>query len=191
MLVLGIDIGLVNYAISCIEWINQNEWKVVYANIHDTKLKKTSTVIQITAGIKAMFDNLLKIKDKDGNVFKFDYIVIEKQPGKRLIMERIYSATIAYFMYFYPLIPIKPTIKKFDILSLDSTILSSLKGKKNYKNRKNFSVMVGKYCLCLQSNKYCKENTGICQWIDISFAKQDDVYDSILLILSHFKCKFL
>jgi hypothetical protein len=182
MIILSVDIGFVNYSFVCFYWDSVSSWKPIYVTNQNTGLKKSSNIIQISKNIKKMFDEFIDILTKQK--FSIDEVIIEKQPGKRLIMERIFAVTVSYFTILYPKIKIKMCIRKFDVV-INSNSNSNIHGRKNYHKRKLLAVEIGKKCLFDKTNKFCLENIDICNWIDEKFEKKDDIFDAILLVLSY------
>jgi hypothetical protein len=172
---IGIDIGMKNYGISIIEWKGDNKWKPLLIGVFDTKIKKGCGTVKISVLMNKFLDDILISLSNVAD--KIECVIIESQPGKRSIMERILQSTISYFV-------MKIGIKNvFTKRSGPKFSVGGIKCPSTYKKRKNMSIIIGHRCLS-QFPIWIK-------YISDNFMKTDDIYDSLLLILHYYKYYYI
>lgn len=169
--ILGIDIGMKNYSYCIVSWTSHDEWFVKHWEVLDTNIKKTMGVVIVA---KKMRDFLNKVFKKiDINISS---AIIEAQPKKRLIMERILCNTVDYLINKDIDVHIRRSQDKFSI-AINCPIY---KGQSNYKKRKDLAIEVG--YLCLKDDRNVYSHDTIIKWLD-GFKKKDDLFDAFLLIM--------
>lgn len=169
-MILSIDIGMKNYAV-CMMKYDKNDIYVESIGVYDTNIRKTDNIIMIGKKIQTLLTGII-----DDDIIT--EVIIEKQPGKRLIMERIFDATSLYFYFTFP------NCKVFYVRSDKKFCIFDIENKcKNYRDRKNLAIKIGKLFLSNNLNSY----------ILYKFKKHDDIYDcivmSIYLFVVHIKIK--
>lgn len=169
---IGIDIGIVNFALSVVDINNNNSWHISWMNILDTSIKRYDNPIDIYNKVTSLLSTHI------GDIVP-DKVIIESQPGRRLVMERIVMAVIGYFRGAVDIKLIRSPMK----YKIDKSIIGYPKGKKNYSNRKQMAIDLGQKCLSDERNEYIETNKTRLQWINDNFKKKDDLYDAFLLPL--------
>jgi hypothetical protein len=193
---IGIDIGYINFALCVIEFYpDENNWKPLWMSNSSIGIAGRDGPIKISRQVSRTLDNIFK---KLNEKLKLDFInkskdnldvVIESQPKKKLIMERILMSVIDYFTYRgivdHERIFTRGSNTKYKIFSTinNSSINKKFgrhgRGKKGYASRKQKSVKIGKYILLQSINGELWMD-----WIDRKFKKQDDLFDALLIILN-------
>jgi hypothetical protein len=158
-LTIGIDIGTKNYAICAIEYTSVDKWSIIKYAICDIR---SDPIVQLSSELTKF---LVDFTDRKA-VF-----VIEDQPGKQKIMERILGATIMYIVCNrkndkYLLMKAKDKFKVCAGITIP-------KGKTSYRDRKKLSIRLGSDCI--------KKNKSLDAFHN---QKLDDLYDSLLMCLS-------
>jgi hypothetical protein len=127
-------------------------------------------------GVIKVADMMTKFLNKQLTKIKVPIhtIIIEAQPKKRLIMERILCYTVCYLRTNYS--NAKIYIKR----SQDKFSINNIKCPKNYTERKRMAVEIGYKCLSDKRNIH--NHDPIIKWLD-KFNKKDDLFDAFLLIL--------
>ena len=177
-IVYGIDIGFKNMGISCIKWYDKNHWEVKLLKNYDTGINKKDSTITISKKIKIFLDNFVRI-----NGYGFDdktivkTIIVERQPNKRRIMNKITMSIINYFTFIYS--------KETNVILMNS--MAKFKCNHDFKthtynDRKKASVSLG--CTFLLDETNSISNTKFYNYV-ININKKDDMFDALLLILKY------
>ena len=151
---------MINYAYCIVEWKSTKSWRIIGWSVVNTYIKKTCGVVKISDKMEEVLRNILSVVTLPINV-----IIVEAQPGRRLIMERILCTTINYLKYVYspyivnthgikPKVCIRRSQDKFSVLKEINKYPKWLKGRKNYCKRKEMAVLIGYICLQDKRNKY-------------------------------------
>ena len=171
---VGIDIGFKNFGICIVNYKTNTDWKIIKWDILNLGIKKNSSLVNISIAVK----NILLVYC---NNLIITNVIIEQQPKKRIIMERILMCCIDYFTYCHmkSKIQLMKSQDKFDVCP--GTICP--KGSKNYSNRKDLSIVVGKLCIDDKLNTNINTHPH--------YKKLDDLYDALLMILSFHKYRYI
>lgn len=171
---LGIDIGIRNYAYCIVESITNSSWRIKRWKNVDTGLKKTTGVVKIG-------ERMIKVMQEIFENWDVKVCVIEAQPGKRLIMERVLCYTVAYIQHKFPKteVHIRRSDKKF-------SVWREYDGKRrNYLGRKKLAVDIG-----FMAIKAGAENAKDILPIISGVQKKDDLFDALLLVLKYMGYSF-
>lgn len=167
--VVGIDIGVVNFSLFEITWSQHNKWYSDWFGLYDTGIKKWDNLVRISDKMETVLD--LALSDAPHMP---DIVVIEKQPGKSLLMERICMSCVNYFKFMHPNVHVElmRSDKKFAV--------GCIKCPRTYKLRKSKSIEIAFSCLADSDNFY--DQSMMINLIK-SEKKKDDIADCLLMCL--------
>ena len=176
---IGIDIGIRNFAYCVVDWYSSCRWKVKEINDINTGIRKTCNVVLLHKKMYVIMDKIFE----NIPIPRVDCVIVEAQPGKRLVMERVLCAVISYILLKNP--ETKVLIRRSqDKFSIDSSMGGRYpRGRKNYNARKALSIDLGFRCLNDSKNSF--DHEAIVTWIERTFKKKDDIFDAFLLILKY------
>jgi hypothetical protein len=172
MRIISFDIGVHNFAYSIIDFHQNNNWEIKYLNCHDFYKNKKIKDIIFDQSFWINFHNFLQ--SIDHLLQNCDIFLIEKQLGFSKIVN--YKAIQMSSQLFAHLILKYPSKQIIEYLASNKTKIFNVKLSQKTQ-RKKWAVDFTKKILI---NNH--DDTSL-EWI-LSFHKQDDICDCILMILS-------
>lgn len=172
MIICGVDSGIKNFAISVLDYDENDKLKSNLSNLPKILfINKYDLLDGIEKENKTIYtiESIIEILNDINNKFKIELLILEQQIKISTNNYEIMSVCATWAIINNINIKIKSPKKKYEIIGLESTF-------KSYRNLKEQSkdFIKDKY----KDNKYFTENIK-------SFNKQDDITDSIFIVLQY------